>query len=241
MKKFDLILLCAGEGTRFGNGGKPLVELDNGLPVFMNAFNCFRYHERLGNVILVYNKKYKEQYVHFGDNPFIYVQGGMTRQESVAFGMQQVTSEYVIIHDGVRPIIRKSLIDDMLVQLDDGFGAVIPIINLVETIVKIKGSDKNMVRNYPNRKDYSQLQTPQGYDSDMYKEVINHTIWYTTCYDEYPLEDSYMWTKFHDESPVFITSYPENWKLTYPCDLTIINALMKREKAIKIKPFGDDE
>jgi len=238
---FDLILLCAGDGTRYGEY-KPLAEI-NSLPVFMHTYNCFKDHPLLNKTIFVVKKEELKRVKHWilpETDKIDIVLGGDYRHKSVQIGTERVISPFVLIHDGVRPIIRKSLIDNLLKELSLGTKCVVPYVRSVNTIFK-ETRDKTPYSAYPNKLTLRELHTPQAFDGETLKDMMKDELFSSTFYESYHVEESYIYFKKFGVLPSFIDSYPENHKLTYPCDLGILRVLMERERAIQKDVVGDED
>ena len=65
-----------------------------------------------------------------------YVFGGKERQDSVYNGLQVVKEDYVLIHDGARPYLKKENIDDILECLNknDACLLVVPVKDTIKAV-----------------------------------------------------------------------------------------------------------
>jgi len=87
--------------------------------------------------------------------------GGETRFESVWRGLQKVSSEsdYVLIHDGVRPLLSEALIRRVL-RGARRHGAAVPVVPVNPTVKRGRG---RFVRETLIRKELWEVQTPQAF------------------------------------------------------------------------------
>ena len=103
---FSAILLIAGNSTRFNQSvNKSLYEFKN-KPLFLHSLEKFVKLD-LKEIYLVVKeeeKEYVEEIIgNFYPNVKI-VLGGSTRANSVKNALKYIQTEYVLIHDGARPL-----------------------------------------------------------------------------------------------------------------------------------------
>ena len=93
--------------------------------------------------------------------------GGASRQESVRLGLESCDyddDDNILIHDGDRPLVSNSIINQSLDYLDE-FDAVCPFIFEADRIPEISNSGRNIV--LENRS--VDIQTPQGFKFGLIK------------------------------------------------------------------------
>jgi len=88
---------------------------------------------------------------------FQIVLGGRSRQESVYNGLKHCTGEYVMVHDGNRPLVSADLVRRVL-SAARKYGAAIPALPVVDTIKKVCGD--RVQSTLPRHLLYA-VQTPQ--------------------------------------------------------------------------------
>ena len=137
--------------------------------------------------------------------------GGKERQDSVYAGLQHVQSEYVFIHDGARPYIKKQQIDDLLECLKT-HKACLVMVPCKDTIKRVVD---DVVIETLNRKELMQAQTPQAFDTklilDAYTKAIQQNFQAT--------DDAQMVENFTDEKVYMVLGDYENKKITTKEDL----------------------
>ena len=105
-----------------------------------------------------------------------FVEGGKERQDSVYEGLKHVTSNYVMIHDGARPFVKKDLLDRLVEGMEE-HKAVLAMVPCKDTIKRVK--DGKVVETLI-RSELMQAQTPQAFDTvlikNAYKEAIENNI-----------------------------------------------------------------
>ena len=94
-----------------------------------------------------------------------YVFGGKERQDSFYNGLQVVKEDYVLIHDGARPYLKKENIDDILECLNKNNACllVVPVKDTIKVCM-----DGNIVKTLP-REQLVQAQTPQAFKTELIK------------------------------------------------------------------------
>jgi len=97
------------------------------------------------------------------------VVGGRTRQESVRLGLLAVPGgvEMIIVHDAVRPLITRSLLD-AVVQAAAQFGAAICALPISETVKRVR---EGFVDATLDRAELWAVQTPQVFRADLLREA----------------------------------------------------------------------
>ena len=103
--------------------------------------------------------------------------GGATRAESVFNGLTHLLSEgsknsggvqsndWILVHDAARALATTRLAQEVLVQLQSGEKAVIPGLELIDTVKVVDAS--GYVVATPDRKELRRVQTPQGFSRQL--------------------------------------------------------------------------
>lgn len=171
MRRVSAIIVAAGEGKRFGSPKQ--FSLLKGKPVLEWSLEKFEAHEKVSEIILVLrNDKGKEKYLNRYRKLTSVVQGGTRRQDSVVAGCHQIISQktaIVLVHDGVRPLVREDLIS-RVIEATAELGAAVPGLPLEDTIKQIKGK---MVSRTLERSKLFRIQTPQGFFYSVLMEALN--------------------------------------------------------------------
>lgn len=154
--------------------------------------------------------------------PVVFIQGGLTRQESVYNGLQALPAEakHVLIHDGARCLATPDLFDrcTAALQTHTGLIAAIP----VKDTIKVVDADQS-IQNTPDRRYLWAAQTPQGFDVAQLK----------ACHDRGRQEG---W-EVTDDAALFeqcglsvhiVEGEETNLKVTTPVDLAIAEFILKQ-------------
>jgi len=150
--------------------------------------------------------------------PIRRVDGGMTRQESVAAGLAEVTSDYVAVHDGARPLISP---EDIARCVEAAFvhQSVALARRVTETLKRSDAHDCNVAS--VSREHLWCMETPQVFATRLlraaYTKVSSANL---TVTDEVSaLEAIGVKVKF-------IESRHPNLKITTPADLALAEAYL---------------
>jgi 2-C-methyl-D-erythritol 4-phosphate cytidylyltransferase len=95
------------------------------------------------------------------------IAGGETRPDSVAAGLAELPDScaLVLVHDAARPLVAAALVDRVLEALDGGAEAVVPALDIVDTVKRVDG-DGTVVETLV-RTELRAVQTPQGFRRDL--------------------------------------------------------------------------
>ncbi len=99
-----------------------------------------------------------------------FVEGGDTRQASVAAALSSVESEQVVVHDAARPFISPGLVRRVLDALA-GVDAAIAAVPVDETLKRVV---ENRVTDTIPRDDVWRVQTPQAFLTERLKAAHDH-------------------------------------------------------------------
>ena len=150
------------------------------------------------------------------------VPGGETRQDSVFNGLNMLPddTDFVIVHDGVRPFVTDEMIVTCLEAAAD-WGAAVVAVPVKDTI---KITDRNgFVIDTPDRSQLWGIQTPQIFRRDLLVEAHQHAqrkqIQLT--------DDAALVEQLGLKVKCVMGSY-DNLKITTPEDLTVAEALMTK-------------
>ena len=159
------LVVAAGLGTRMsGNVPKQYRQLA-GQAVLSRTLNAFVSHPAISRVCTVIHRDDLERFTaaSVGLNLEFPILGGETRQDSVRLGLEHLAQsnapDRVLIHDGARPFVSASLIDQVIGSLD-GAEATIPALHIHDTLKRMDGPQ---IRGTIERSGLVRAQTPQGF------------------------------------------------------------------------------
>ena len=168
MKNFSLRITAGGTSSRYGNKNK-LLEKINDKTVIEETVSKFIDFDEIDEVIISANSSIIETLQELLNNPKVkIIEGGNTRQKSVYNALQVVKNDYVLIHDGARPLIRKDTIAYVLEAVLDK-DAVTVMTKTTDTIKEVDSTGR-IIRTIDRSKLYN-TQTPQAFKTSIIKDA----------------------------------------------------------------------
>ena len=216
MKKVALIV-AGGKGERMNTDIPKQFLVLNDLPILMHSLNAFSH---LDKIILVLPRAQIENWEELCKQyNFILkhtvVAGGINRFGSVKNGLAKIDEGSIVaIHDGVRPLVSKNLIDKLIGATKKGNG-IIPIVAVKDSIRKVEGYKSKAV----SRSNLYKVQTPQCFFASTLKDAYkqNFSLFFTD--DASVLESN-------GGKIITIIGEEKNLKITTKEDLVLDEALI---------------
>lgn len=221
------IILAGGIGTRFKEEKPKQIAKIAGKTVIEHTLDIFETHSLIDEIYVIINPEYYELMFEIAKNykkltKILY--GGETRQESSKIGIFALENKVkkVLIHDAVRPFVKKETISEVIKQLDN-YSAVDVAIPASDTIIKVDESLK-FVERVPERRYLFRGQTPQGFR----KEVIikAHKLAEEDGFSN-ASDDISLIVKYKLGDIYVIRGDDTNIKITYPQDIYIADRLFQ--------------
>lgn len=168
-KKVAAILLAGGSGSRFGAKGNKVYVSAGGRPIFQYCLDIFDRHAAVDELVLVVRAGEEEKMAAlYRSKPCRIVTGGDSRAESVSHGLVATQADWVLIHDGARPLVQESDLIACLSALRTCPG----VSAAVRSKDTIKLTDENgRVRSTTQRANTWIVQTPQGFHREVLMEA----------------------------------------------------------------------
>lgn len=222
MKKYAVIV-AGGSGTRMNADLPKQFMILKGKPVLYYAVKAFldAYDDCI--IVLVLPEEHTAAGQEIIDAFFSYeriklVAGGRTRFHSVQNGLAQITDEdsVVFVHDAVRPLVTKELIDRCYTSVAET-GSAIPVTDCKDSVRMITEEGNEML----DRTNIKLVQTPQAFHGKIILPA------YRIDYKE----------KYTDEATVaeafgmklsLVEGDEQNIKLTRPIDFLIAESFMNQ-------------
>lgn len=159
---FAALITAAGRGTRAGDGLPKQWRDLAGRPVLDRTLAAFRGFERI--VLVVHPDDMGQAIARYAGGITI-VAGAETRAASVRAGLTalQGQASHVLIHDGARPLVAPSVIDDVIRALQEGADAAAPALPVSDAMWRGDGA---RVAAIAPRDGLFRAQTPQGFVLD---------------------------------------------------------------------------
>jgi 2-C-methyl-D-erythritol 4-phosphate cytidylyltransferase len=168
--RVTVLIPAAGSGQRMGESlNKVLLPLA-GVPLIRHTLERFQAHPRVDAIGLVARPAdFPRLDDVFWDRArwsklLPWIAGGPERQDSVRLGLEALAAappEWVLVHDGARPLCSASLIDRVLDALERHW-AVVPTVPIHDT-VRHRGERNEHAGEVVDRSVLFLTQTPQGF------------------------------------------------------------------------------
>lgn len=222
--KVVAIIVAAGEGQRMGGVDKMFAPI-NGRPALARVLDVFQQCKKVDQIIVVMGAKNievcrklvkAEGWSKVKD----IVVGGKRRQDSVAEGLKCVNdAEWIVIHDGARPLVTIDLIERGLAAAK-ATGAAVAAVPVKDTIKEVQKDE--IVSQTLLRKNLRAIQTPQVFRLDIIQKAYKKVVRDVT-------DDAALVEKAGYKVKLYMGSY-DNIKITTPDDLAVAEALVKKHE-----------
>lgn len=165
--KINAIIPAGGTSSRFGSTNK-LLEKINGKEVIKYTVEAFE-HSNVDEIIICANPAIMEDLKKIFKNSYKVkiIEGGATRQASVFNGLKQCECDYVLIHDGARPMISTDLVNQTIEMVKDKKALTVA----TKTIDTIKEVENGKIIKTIDRAKLYNTQTPQAFDYKLIKSA----------------------------------------------------------------------
>jgi ribitol-5-phosphate 2-dehydrogenase (NADP+) / D-ribitol-5-phosphate cytidylyltransferase len=160
-----------GKGLRFGSPFPKQFHKVGGKPLYLHTLKAFLQVNEFERIILPTPKEYldevrKEVTSLYPNENIQVILGGDTRQTSSYLALQAcpLDTDYVVIHDAVRPFVSKKIIQENLkaVKVHKAVDTCIPS---TDTLVHSK--ENHLIHEIPPRNEFLRGQTPQSFAYDL--------------------------------------------------------------------------
>ena len=218
------VIVAAGESKRMGGEDKLFARL-GGEPLLARVIDAFDRCQFISQIVIVTReeKLVETNQLITRSNWFKTIDvctGGSRRQDSVMAGLERLGKyEWVVIHDGARPLVTTDLIDRGLEAAGET-GAAVAAVPVADTI-KVAGED-GIVQYTPARESLWAVQTPQVFRFDIITEA------YRRAKDDVT-DDASLVERAGYEVKLYWGSY-DNIKVTTPDDLALAEFLWRKRQ-----------
>lgn len=215
------VVLAAGNGTRMGiDKSKLLIDI-GGKTVIERNVAVFENMAEIDEIIVVCRECDVEIFSKLLPQENItFVIGGETRQQSVKNAVETIDDcDYIIIHDGARPLVTPETVVKTLDEAQIRKAAATGV--FVKDTVKVVDESLNIVGT-PNRKNLVLIQTPQIFEFNTYKNALEAAQKDGKDYTD----DCQLVEHIGVECGVVIGEY-ENIKITTKGDVPMAESILK--------------
>lgn len=239
------LIFAGGVGQRMNSKARPKQFLEiHGKPIIIHTIEYFEEHSEIDAIALIvvaewleYTKKLLRKYNV--QKVKMLLAGGKTAMDTQRIGLESIreyeiqngtSAGIVLIHDGVRPLIRTQLISDCIKGVKK-YGSAVTIAPATETIVQI--DDESNIRKTIRRSECMLARAPQAfYVEDILKAHEDARVSGNYDYIDSASLMLGLGKKVHTvEGPV------ENLKVTTTSDFYICRSLLDAREAEQLNGF----
>jgi 2-C-methyl-D-erythritol 4-phosphate cytidylyltransferase len=221
-EKVGAIIAAAGSSQRMKGIDKIFADLD-GVPVLSRVIEVFQESAAVDEIVIVISQSNLEMgksLVSANSWPKVtgIYAGGERRQDSVIRGLEELHNcNWVIIHDGARPLVTNELIQQGLDAAMET-GAAIAAIPVTDTI-KVAGDDL-IVQGTPPRRNLWAIQTPQVFRFNIIDSAYKQL--------KYEVSDDAGAVELLGHKVKLYQGSYDNIKITTPNDIAIAGVLRRK-------------
>lgn len=164
-EKWGVVIVAAGRGSRMGTKeSKQYLNLAD-KPILVHTLELFQRMDFVEEIALVVGSDDRERCQawarDFGlSKVSAVISGGNERQYSVRRGLAAIQSDWVLVHDGVRPFVTESAVENCCrTALRDG--AAVLAVPVKDTIKLV--DEQGIIVSTPDRRSLWAIQTPQAF------------------------------------------------------------------------------
>lgn len=227
MESIAAIVLAAGAGKRMNSAVRKQYLTLGGKPVLFFSLKAFEESE-VTEIVLVVGEgeaEYcREQIIDkYGIRKIsAVVEGGRERYHSVYAGLAAVRgADYVLIHDGARPLLTADIIERSIaaVKLHDACVVGMPVKDTIKIV-----SEDGFSAETPDRSSLWQIQTPQTFFYPLIWEAYESVITKEECA---VTDDAMVLERMTGKRVKVIEGNYRNIKITTPEDLIVAEAYLQ--------------
>lgn len=211
------IILAGGIGSRFGADRPKQYCTIFGKEMIGYSIDAFRKAKTIDDFIVIVDKNEMANGRIAEEYGVITVEGGNSRNGSFKNALDYINAHYpdcdkIIENNAACPMITPELIDEFINLLDE-----YDFVNTAYKITDALGSYKDRIA---NREDFYLIQAPDAYRFRLLYEHFDENS--ELCHPAHQLPLSATEYRYFD--------YTDNYKVTYPEDIRIVEMLMERRK-----------
>ena len=236
------LVLAAGVGQRMRNGGLPKQFLKiMGKPIIIYTLEKFEQCEQVDEVVIVCHGSYIEYMKELINRCGLkkirkVIVGGSDRQSSVRKGLEAIALEgrdnqnledIVIIHDGVRPLVDFSTIEENI-RVAKQYGCAITVHPVTESVV-ITSQENAELADFKKRADTYSLTAPQTFR--LYEILKAYQQNEEQEESDIPLLDAAMVYSRMGGRVQLVKEHNTNIKITTPEDYYFLKAILDLEES----------
>ena len=231
--KFTALIMAAGNGTRMKSETRKQFMEINGMPIVAYSIKAFQENDNIDSIVVVVPAGSIDDTlamcIRLGFSKVKTIaEGSDKRFKSVYNGLLSVPedTDYVLIHDGVRPMIDKALIDRCCryVVMTRACVAAVPVTDTIK-----RANSQGFAAETLDRTTLWSIQTPQSFSYPLLLEAyksLNRTIEEYGTDENKITDDAVIVENMTDCHVRIIEGDPKNIKITTPNDLIVARAYL---------------
>jgi 2-C-methyl-D-erythritol 4-phosphate cytidylyltransferase len=223
-EKVGAVIVAAGKSQRMGDVDKMFTPL-GGQPVLLRTTRPFQQCPQIDQIVVVVSRERERLCQSLLAGPdwskvTHICLGGKRRQDSVAEGLKHLAGcDWVVIHDGARPLVTVELIERGLEAARET-GAAVAAVPVTDTI-KVSRED-GTVHETPPRQNLWAVQTPQVFQVKIIAEAYQNA-------SEDVTDSSSLVERLGYKVKLYMGAY-DNIKITTPADLVLAEMLWQKHE-----------
>jgi 2-C-methyl-D-erythritol 4-phosphate cytidylyltransferase len=183
-----VIIPAAGLGTRMAAPGKAATSKQffelGGAPILVHTLRRMASSERVDEMLIALRAAemggFEQRLAQEKLRPRVtLVEGGESRQESVAKALEQVRAapdDVVLVHDGVRPLVDAEMVNNVIAAVEK-HGAAIAGVPAIDTIKQVeRTADGALITSTIPRERIVLAQTPQGFRYSIIRKAFDDAV-----------------------------------------------------------------
>ncbi len=229
-KKTGVVLLAGGKGTRMHNKVQKQYLPLAGKPLIVHSLEAFE-RSQADDIILVAGAgetgRIRHEIVeYFGfQKVSAVVEGGKERYHSVYAGLSALKNcDYVLIHDGARPLVTDAIIS-RVIQGAREYGACVAGMPVKDTMKMTDGD--GFAAGTPERSRMWQIQTPQAFAYPLIRRAYDWLM-EEECRQTGITDDAMVLEAYGGCRIKLVEGSYTNLKVTTPEDMVVAEALLAR-------------
>ena len=224
MKYFtSAIIAASGNSTRMGfKYSKQFIDL-NGKTVIERTLSAFENCDAIDEIIVVCRSIDRDEILSIASKFSKFktvVRGGDTRAESVMNGVTVCSkhSQYYVIHDGARPLIKSDEIKAVVERAFETKAATLgtPVTDTIKIV-----DENNIVVSTPDRALVRAVQTPQVFEKELYLKAMDNAV-----KNNLSVTDDCSMVEALGEKVEIVEGSVENIKLTVATDILFAKSIL---------------
>jgi 2-C-methyl-D-erythritol 4-phosphate cytidylyltransferase len=217
-----VVIPAAGIGKRMGTQESKQFLSFQGSPIFLHTLRQFETHLEIDEVVITVREeeiaRTRELITQDGLTKVTHVViGGASRQESVFKGLQMLHTQWVLVHDAVRPFVTHQEVTNLLIAVKEHKAAVLAV--PVKSTMKLINNG-GFIDMTPERSKLREIQTPQAFEREILMKA--HTQFQK---QSPPATDDSMLVEQLDVPVKVVDGQYTNIKITTPEDIKMAEVI----------------